>query len=126
MTQRFNDMVAAMTRSINSNNPGGYDIQQLQTFVFIFANSIFREICNLLVVFLTRGRPLDPAHLRTLGVGHPENTAWTAGRHVEITLLGGTLICFRDPDYPENQVRAINGSYRVIQQNLFTCANYTS
>lgn len=106
MVQRIRDMLAAMIRAEQTNDPNDYEHKRFRTFNFIFANTFLHEIGHVFVNFLTKGRTGTPRRLRAEVAGYSAEDRGEAGRHLETIIFGGTLEYFRDHADDESQVES--------------------
>ena len=104
-------MIAAATKAMNAWGRSDHDLRPIQTFTFILANTFFHEICHLLVMFLTRGRTMTPAHFKpeVKYLKYSKEYNGESGRYMETVLFGGTIEIHRDPAQDDSQVCLYDG-----------------
>lgn len=102
--QRVRDMVAAMTRAEQTNDPNDHEHKRFRSFNFIFANTFLHEIGHVFLTFLTKGRTVTPCHINAEVVGYSGEHRGEAGRNLETIILGGTLEYYRDHTDDDSQV----------------------
>ena len=96
--QRERDMVEITTKARRTIDRSDYDNKQLCTFLFIFANAIFHELCHLFPTFITKGQIYTPSHLTAPVEGYVKGNRGETGRFWKSLLFGGTLKYNRDPN----------------------------
>ena len=106
MVQRIRDMVAALIRAEQTNDPNDYEHRRFRIFNFIFANTFLHEIAHVFVTFLTKGRTGTPRRLRAEVTGYSGEDRGEAGRHLETIIFGGTLEYYRDHADDDSQVQS--------------------
>ena len=98
-------MVAAATRASNSKDRNDYESKEFRTFLFIFANTFFRETCHLFTTYITQGRRGNSPHILPQIDTYSKMDRGEFGRYMETVVFGGTLEYYRDPTRGVGQVR---------------------